>query len=261
MMEDLISLKDELDPVRLLGTVLDKSGYLKKLKEEKTIENRSRIENLEELEEAIREQAGEEEDFSIEAFLERAALMSEGDKLGDQEERLTLMTLHGAKGLEFPVVFMAGMEENLFPHSRSKDDPEGLEEERRLCYVGMTRAMERLYLSHADRRRVFGSDQHNLPSRYLSDIPEGLTKNLNIVPDFAPYSAIRHLYSCRGIRPSRVVWRGQVLMNRVLQRGKRREATTRATRCAIPHLLKGWFVEEKGRATRPRSLCIFRGLA
>ncbi|MBE9536455.1 MAG: UvrD-helicase domain-containing protein [Proteobacteria bacterium] len=186
MMEELISLKDELDPVGLLEKVIEKSGYLKKLKEEKTIENRSRIENLEELEEAIREQAGEEEDFSIEAFLERAVLMSEADKLDDQEERLTLMTLHGAKGLEFPVVFMAGMEENLFPHSRSKDDPEGLEEERRLCYVGMTRAMERLYLSHADRRRVFGSDQHNLPSRYLSDIPEGLTKNLNIVPDFAP---------------------------------------------------------------------------
>lgn len=186
MMEDLISLKDELDPIGLLEAVLEKSGYLKKLREEKTVENRSRIENLEELEEAIREFSGEEESPNIETFLERAALMSEMDKLDDREERLTLMTLHSAKGLEFPIVFMVGMEENLFPHSRSKDDPEGLEEERRLCYVGMTRAMERLYLSHADRRRVFGSDQHNMPSRYLSDIPEELTKNLNIVPDFAP---------------------------------------------------------------------------
>jgi len=198
MMEELISLKDELGPTGLLHAVLEKSGYIKKLRDDKTIEARSRIENLEELEEAIREFSGEEENPLIETFLERAALMSEADKLEEGEERLTLMTLHGAKGLEFPVVFMSGMEENLFPHSLSKDDPEGLEEERRLCYVGMTRAMERLYLSHADRRRVFGAEQHNLPSRYLSDIPEGLTKNLNIVPDFAPIFGNKDPVSLQG---------------------------------------------------------------
>lgn len=184
LIEDLLDLKDEIDPADLLSEVINKSGYLAKLQEEKSIEARSRMENLEELEEAMREMAGEEDDWSIDSFLERAALMSQEDSYGDEEKKLTLMTLHAAKGLEFPVVFMAGMEEGLFPHSRSKDDPEAMEEERRLCYVGMTRARENLYLTYADKRRVFGSQQHHIPSRYLSDIPEELLLNVNIVPSF-----------------------------------------------------------------------------
>lgn len=184
LLEELISLKDELDPPDLLREVLTRSGYLKKLEGEKTVEARSRLENLEELEEALREMIGEENNYSIESFLEKAALMSEIDNYEKNEKRLTLMTLHGAKGLEFPVVFMVGMEEGLFPHSLSKDDPEAMEEERRLCYVGMTRAMERLYLTYADRRRVFGAQQHNIPSRYLSDIPEELLMRINITPSF-----------------------------------------------------------------------------
>ncbi|MDH3974978.1 MAG: UvrD-helicase domain-containing protein [Deltaproteobacteria bacterium] len=184
IIEELISLKDELELPDLLREVLLKTGYLKKLEEEKSVEARSRLENLEELEEAMREMIGEGEDYSIETFLERAALMSEVDKIDRNEKRLTLMTLHGAKGLEFPVVFMVGMEEGLFPHSLSKDDPEAMEEERRLCYVGMTRAMEKLYLSYADKRRVFGAQQHNIPSRYVSDIPEELLMRVNITPSF-----------------------------------------------------------------------------
>ena len=185
LMEDLMEKKDELDPVELLGEVLAKSGYLKKLQEEKSVEARSRLENIDELEEAMREMAGQDEEWTIESFLEKAALMSEVDSYSEDDKKVTLMTLHSSKGLEFPVVFMAGMEEGLFPHSRSKDDPEAMEEERRLCYVGMTRARERLYLTYADRRRVFGSDQHNLPSRYLSEIPEELAKNINIAPTYA----------------------------------------------------------------------------
>ena len=184
LIESLLAQRDELNPADLLAETLNKSGYLKKLQDDKTVEARSRIENLQELEEAMRKMAAEEEDWSIDSFLERAALMSQEDSYGDDDERLTLMTLHSAKGLEFPVVFMAGMEEGLFPHSRSKDDPEAMEEERRLCYVGMTRARERLYLSYAEKRRVFGSQQHNIPSRYLSDIPEELLMQVNIVPSF-----------------------------------------------------------------------------
>jgi len=182
MMENLRAKKEVLDPVDLLREVLEKSGYARKLREEKTVEARSRLENLDELEEAIREMAGESDDATIDAFLEKATLMSQADNFREKDEYLSLMTLHSVKGLEFPVVFMIGMEEGLFPHNLSKDDPDAMEEERRLCYVGMTRAMERLYLTHAKRRRVFGSEQRNIPSRYLSDIPEHLIKRVEIVP-------------------------------------------------------------------------------
>ena len=182
--EELISLKEELSPPDLLVEVLIRSGYKRKLEEEKSIEARTRLENLEELEEAMREMIGEGDEYSIEAFLERAALMSEIDNYEKKDKQLILMTLHGAKGLEFPIVFMVGMEEGLFPHSLSKDDPEAMEEERRLCYVGMTRAMEELHLTYADKRRVFGAQQHNIPSRYISDIPEQLLMRVNITPSF-----------------------------------------------------------------------------
>ena len=188
MIEELRSDMADLDAVELLDRVLERSGYVKRLREEGTVEARSRLENIAELEEAMREMAGEEGDISLESFLERAALMSEVDGYSEREDRLTLMTLHGAKGLEFSVVFMVGMEEGLFPHGRSKDDPEAMEEERRLCYVGMTRARERLYLTHAGRRRTFGSEQMNVPSRYLSDIPEELRRTVNLVPSYvSPY--------------------------------------------------------------------------
>ncbi|MBE9505062.1 MAG: UvrD-helicase domain-containing protein [Proteobacteria bacterium] len=185
MIESLCAKKETLDTADLLREVLIQSGYVKKLKDENTVEARSRLENIEELEEAIREMIGEGEESSIESFLERTSLMSDVDNYSEKEERVTLMTLHSAKGLEFPAVFMMGMEENLFPHSRSKDDIEALEEERRLCYVGMTRAREHLYLTYTKKRRVFGSEQYNIPSRFLSDIPEELMQRVNIEPAFA----------------------------------------------------------------------------
>ncbi len=122
--------------------------------------------------------AGMEEHFGSEGtlveYLEQVSLITDVDSYDPSLDRVTLMTLHAAKGLEFPVVFMVGMEENLFPHSRSAEGREELEEERRLCYVGMTRAMEKLYLTHTRRRRIFGDYQFNPPSRFLGEVPEQL---------------------------------------------------------------------------------------
>jgi len=187
IIKGLMERKDHLAPADLLDEVLEKSGYLHRLEEENSIEARSRLENIDELREAISEMSGESAEASIEAFLEKAALMSDADSYDDKQERLTLMTLHSAKGLEFPVVFMLGMEEGLFPHSRSKDDPESMEEERRLCYVGMTRAKERLYLTYAASRKVFHEQKTSIPSRYLSDIPERLKRSVNIVPSYSGF--------------------------------------------------------------------------
>ena len=125
-----------------------------------------RIENVKELVSVAREY----ETLGLSGFLEEVALISDLDSVDDRSDAVTLMTLHAAKGLEFPVVFMAGMEESIFPHSRALFDPEEMEEERRLCYVGMTRAREELHLLAASSRMLYGTSQHNPPSRFLSDI-------------------------------------------------------------------------------------------
>jgi DNA helicase-2/ATP-dependent DNA helicase PcrA len=112
----------------------------------------------------------------VAAFLEEVSLVADADQLPDDSSSVVLMTLHTAKGLEFPAVFILGLEDGVFPHLRSLGEPEELEEERRLCYVGITRARERLYLSHAWSRTLFGSTQYNPPSRFLKEIPEHLTE-------------------------------------------------------------------------------------
>jgi DNA helicase-2/ATP-dependent DNA helicase PcrA len=132
-------------------------------------EAKGRLENLEQLLAGMEEHAAA--DGSLQDYLEQVALVTDLDNYDPSQQRVTLMTLHSAKGLEFPVVFMTGMEEGIFPHSRSGDAGEELAEERRLCYVGMTRAMQKLYLSHARRRRVYGTYQFNPPSRFLAEIP------------------------------------------------------------------------------------------
>ena len=157
----------------LIGLVLDRTRYLDGLREDGDPESQGRIENLMELVSAAREfeaRAGDE--ATLPAFIDRLSLVSDTDKVkGASEARVTLMTLHSAKGLEFPVVCLTGMEEGLFPHSRSSNDNDELEEERRLCYVGMTRARTRLALCWAARRRVFGEYQPCSPSRFLEEIP------------------------------------------------------------------------------------------
>jgi DNA helicase-2/ATP-dependent DNA helicase PcrA len=158
-----------------VGKVLDQSGYLRDLRDERSEEAEARIQNLVELVSAAREYEARDPEPSLGGFVDQLSLLSEADEEdGSRNARVWLMTLHAVKGLEFPVVFMTGLEEGLFPHSRAKDDDEELEEERRLCYVGMTRARERLILTNAARRRVFGDYQSTSPSRFLGEVPQEL---------------------------------------------------------------------------------------
>ena len=162
-----------------LGKVLDQSGYLQDLREERTEEAESRIENLMELVSAAREYETRSPEPSLAGFVDQLSLLSDADEeTGSRSARVLMMTMHSAKGLEFPVVIMAGLEEGLFPHSRSGDDEEELEEERRLCYVGITRAQSRLVLTSAARRRVFGDYQSTDPSRFIDEIPRELIEEL-----------------------------------------------------------------------------------
>jgi DNA helicase-2/ATP-dependent DNA helicase PcrA len=159
----------------VLGKLLDRSGYLQDLRELHTEEADGRLANLMELVSATRDYEVRDPEPSLSGFVDRLSLLSETDEVkGATEARIWLMTLHAAKGLEFPAVFMVGMEEGLFPHMRSLDNDEELEEERRLCYVGMTRAQTRLILTSAARRRVFGEYQASEPSRFLGEIPAEL---------------------------------------------------------------------------------------
>jgi DNA helicase-2/ATP-dependent DNA helicase PcrA len=166
----------------VLERILDRSGYLHDLRDERSEEAEGRIENLMELVSAAREYESREEDPALGGFVDRLSLLSEADEAaGSQEARVWLMSMHAAKGLEFPVVVVAGMEEGLFPHSRSAEDEEEIEEERRLCYVCLTRARERLILTGAARRRIFGEYQSTEPSRFLSEIPEQLVDRIEPV--------------------------------------------------------------------------------
>ena len=168
-------LKDsELSVPDLIKTVLEKSGYVKALEAENTVEAESRIENLEEFLTVANEFDDEEADKSLNNFLQNISLSSDTDDLEDENDQVTLMTLHSAKGLEYKVVFLIGMEEGIFPGHQSMDNPEDIEEERRLFYVGITRAKEKLFLSFAKRRTIFGSTSYNPPSRFVGEIPSDL---------------------------------------------------------------------------------------
>jgi DNA helicase-2/ATP-dependent DNA helicase PcrA len=158
----------------LLEAILSETGYIDALEAERTIEAQGRIENLQELVGVAREFDAGEDAGGLDAFLQQIALVADADTRRDDQGLVTLMTLHNAKGLEYPIVFMIGCEEGVFPHSRSLDEGT-LEEERRLCYVGITRAMRDLYMTYARRRAVFGAQSYGLPSRFLSEIPPDLT--------------------------------------------------------------------------------------
>jgi ATP-dependent DNA helicase UvrD/PcrA len=160
----------------LLESLLHEIGYIDALKAERTIEAQGREENLAELVEVAREfdATAEPEENTLDVFLQGIALVADADTRTDDEGLITLMTIHNAKGLEYPIVFIAGMEEGVFPHSRALDEG-GLEEERRLAYVGITRAMRSLYMTSARRRAVFGATQYGLRSRFLDEVPHSLT--------------------------------------------------------------------------------------
>jgi DNA helicase-2/ATP-dependent DNA helicase PcrA len=169
-MESLMALSQELPVDELLERTLEKSGTLDALEAERTIEARGRIENLQELVGVAREYRQQTADASLAGFLQDVALVSDQDTIRDDRGLVTLMTLHNAKGLEFRAVFAIGMEEGIFPHVRAIEE-QGVEEERRLCYVGMTRAMERLTLTHTMSRSLFGRRSYNLASRFLDELP------------------------------------------------------------------------------------------
>lgn len=170
-------------PGDVLQAALDGSGYLAELEAEDTVEAHTRIENLGEL-------VGSAREFTVmDEFLEQVALVADTDDLpdGEVEDHAVLMTLHSAKGLEFPVVFLVGCEEGIFPHIRALTEPAEMEEERRLAYVGITRAMKRLYMSHAWSRQLFGSTQYNPPSRFFDEIPETLIESTGNVTGRSTY--------------------------------------------------------------------------
>ena len=172
--EEFISKKDELKLSELVKKILKDTGYTKALENENTVEAENRIANLDEFLTVAIEFEEESADNRLSDFLEGITLSSDLDNMEETEESVTLMTLHSAKGLEFPVVFLVGMEEGIFPGYKSIGEQKELEEERRLCYVGITRAKENLFLTNSKQRTTFGSTTHNPPSRFLQEIPKEL---------------------------------------------------------------------------------------
>ena len=185
MIENLTNMQDYLSITELMEEILDKTEYREMLKAEKSIEAQSRLENIDEFLSVTKNFEQKSEDKSLVAFLTDLALIADIDQLDQKEEEsggkdaVTLMTLHAAKGLEFPVVFLMGMEEGVFPHSRSLMEEAEMEEERRLAYVGITRAEEELYLTNAKMRTLFGRTNMNPESRFIREIPGDLLENLN----------------------------------------------------------------------------------
>ena len=174
VIEELKAKKDELSISDLVKLTLKKSGYTKALENENTIEAENRIENLDEFLTVTMEFEEQFAENTLSEFLEGITLSSDIDNMEEEEESVTLMTLHSAKGLEFPVVFLVGMEEGIFPGYKSISEPTELEEERRLCYVGITRAKQNLFLTCSKQRTIFGSTSYNPTSRFLNEIPEEL---------------------------------------------------------------------------------------
>lgn len=207
----IVSLASDASHLGVAGVIaraLDDSGYLKDLREERSEDAEARIENLMELVSAAREYEGRDDEASLGGFVDRLSLLSEADEEeGAAEARVWMMSMHAAKGLEFPIVIVAGMEEGLFPHARSLQDDEDIEEERRICYVCLTRARERLILTSAARRRIFGEYQSTEPSRFLDEIPGALVRKLEAVthaPSWAtPRYELRNPYGRRSTPTAR----------------------------------------------------------
>ncbi|WP_408009164.1 DNA helicase PcrA [Pseudalkalibacillus sp. A8] len=185
-------MQEYLSVTELTEEVLEKTGYKDALEKEKSIESQSRLENLEEFLSVTQEFEKQNEDKSLIAFLTDLALIADIDKMDDDEEDkkkdgVVLMTLHSAKGLEFPVVFLMGLEEGIFPHSRSLFDDDEMEEERRLAYVGITRAEEELFLTNAKMRTLYGKTTMNAPSRFINEIPDEIMESLNEEEETLPW--------------------------------------------------------------------------
>jgi DNA helicase-2/ATP-dependent DNA helicase PcrA len=178
LMDELRALVEgRMPPAEVLEAVLDKTGYLKELSESVDPQDESRIENLSELVGVAREFEERVPDGGVLEFMEQVSLVADADQIPDADGTggvVTLMTLHAAKGLEYPIVFLTGLEDGVFPHLRTLGDPVELQEERRLAYVGITRAREKLYVSRAHLRSAWGQTSYNPPSRFLEELPEHL---------------------------------------------------------------------------------------
>lgn len=185
---NLMAVKDQLPVADLIDTVMRQSGYLIELENEQTPQSEARIENLREMLSIAKDFAVGDTENTLENFLEHVALVTDLDSTDLAEERVTLMTLHSAKGLEYPTVFLAGLEEGVFPHSRTLMNEEEIEEERRLCYVGITRAERNLYLTNAKMRTLYGNTVCYPPSRFLEEIPAQLVKK------YAPATSQRYTF-------------------------------------------------------------------
>ena len=181
LLQSLMAGALDMEVPEVIERVLERSGYLDALRAERTIEAQGRVENLQELVGVAQEYQQTAEEPSLSGFLQEISLYSDQDAIRGEQSLVTLMTLHNAKGLEFRAVFMIGMEEGIFPHARSIEE-QGLEEERRLAYVGMTRAKERLVLTHASARSLWGSRSYNLPSRFLDELPDTHVERSRLQP-------------------------------------------------------------------------------
>lgn len=182
----LVSEREDKTVLDILESILDRTGYLAQLEESTDPQDQARAENIGELLSVAKDFQDTNPSGTVEDFLEQVALVNDVDSFEQEEAKVTLMTLHAAKGLEFPIVFLCGLEEGLFPHSRTLMNPEEIEEERRLAYVGITRAEKELYISNATTRTVFGRTSSYLPSRFIDEIPEELVDGLRAkrkVPD------------------------------------------------------------------------------
>ncbi len=182
--EMIQSTKEQLDNLtagEVLNQIIEQSGYIKELQQQGTDEADNRIANIYELYNAVQQFQEDNEDTSLEAFLASASLASDLDNLEEEQQKISMMTLHSAKGLEFPVVFLVGMEQGLLPHSRTLNDPLEIEEERRLCYVGITRAQEQLFLTYTRERRLWGTREPAVSSQFLMELPgELINSNINL---------------------------------------------------------------------------------
>lgn len=202
---ELMNLAGEAPVEDLIDRVLRDTGYLEELENERTPQAQSRIDNLHELISVAQEFAASEEENNLENFLAHVALVSDIDDTELGEDAITLMTLHSSKGLEFPIVFLVGMEEGLFPHARTLMDETEIEEERRLCYVGITRAKEKLFLSSTKMRTIYGNTVTYPPSRFLQEIPARLVKTIKRQERFSAlenFKQVSEKYSARPQKPA-----------------------------------------------------------
>ena len=176
---------DNLTAGEVLNHIIEQTGYVKELQQQGTDEADNRIANIYELYNAVQQFQEDNEETSLEAFLASASLASDLDNLEEQQQKISMMTLHSAKGLEFPIVFLVGMEQGLLPHSRTLNDPLEIEEERRLCYVGVTRAQEQLFLTYTRERRLWGTREPAVSSQFLMELPgELISSNINVASTY-----------------------------------------------------------------------------